>query len=87
MFEAWGRALYRWRWLALGIAVSLTAAAGLWGSGVSARLSDGDNFTPPGSQSLREAALADQAFGRDDADVVILYRSPAMFTCGTQSCS
>ena len=75
MFETCGRALYRWRWLVLGIMVTLTAAAGLWGSGVSARLSDGDNFTPPASQSQHEANVADQVFGRNEADVVVLYRS------------
>src|SRR5215470_128829 len=75
MFEAFGRALCRWRWLVLGIVVAATAAAGLWGSGVSARLSDGDNFTPPASQSQREANVADQVFGRNEADVVVLYRS------------
>ena len=53
MFETCGRALYRWRWLVLGTMVALTAAAGLWGSGVSARLSDGDNVTPPASQPAR----------------------------------
>ena len=75
MFEAFGRALCRWRWLVLGIMVVATAAAGLWGSGVSARLSDGDNFTPPASQSQHEANVADQVFGRNEADVVVLYRS------------
>ena len=68
MFETCGRALYRWRWLVLGIMVALTAAVGLWGSGVSARLSDGDNFTPPASQSQHESNVADQVFGRNEAD-------------------
>src|SRR5580693_3065241 len=78
MFQAWGRVLYRWRWLSLGIVVVLTAAAGLWGTGVSGRLSSGDNFTPPASESQREADVAGQVFGRDDADVVVLYRSATM---------
>jgi trehalose monomycolate/heme transporter len=78
MFEAWGRIVYHWRWLLLGIVVVLTAAAGLWGTGVSARLSSGDSFTPLSSPSQREADLAGQVFGRDDADVVVLYRSAAM---------
>ena len=38
MFETCGRALYRWRWLVLGLVVALTAAAGLWGSGVGSTL-------------------------------------------------
>jgi RND superfamily putative drug exporter len=39
------------------------------------KLSSGNSFTPPASQSQREADQASQAFGRNDADVVVLYRS------------
>src|SRR5271154_7070007 len=75
MFEAWGRALYRRRRLTLGLTLVFVA---VWGTGVFAKLSSGDNFTPPDSQSQQEANQAAQAFGRNDADVVVLYRSAAM---------
>jgi RND superfamily putative drug exporter len=78
MFEAWGRALYRRRRLALGLTLVLVAFAAVWGTGVFGKLSSGDNFTPPASQSQREANQADQVFGRNDADVVVLYRSASM---------
>ena len=78
MFEAWGRALYRRRRLALGLTLVLVAFAAVWGTGVFGKLSSGDNFTPPASQSQREASQADQVFGRNDADVVVLYRSASM---------
>jgi trehalose monomycolate/heme transporter len=78
MFEAWGRVLYRRRRLALGLTLVLMAFAAVWGTGVFGRLSSGDNFTPPASQSQREASQADQVFGRNDADVVVLYRSARM---------
>jgi trehalose monomycolate/heme transporter len=78
MFEAWGRALYRARRLTLGIAAGFVAFAAIWGTGVFGKLTSGDNFTPSASQSQREANVADQAFGRNDADVVVLYRSAAM---------
>ncbi|MGH3255966.1 MAG: MMPL family transporter, partial [Streptosporangiaceae bacterium] len=52
--------------------------AAVWGTGVFGRLSSGDNFTPPSSQSQREANQADQVFGRNEADVVVLYRSATM---------
>ncbi len=78
MFEAWGRILYRRRRLALGLTLALVAFAAVWGTGVFGALSSGDNFTPPASQSQREADQASQVFGRDDADVVVLYRSAAM---------
>src|SRR5690349_4867138 len=69
MFEAWGRALYTRRRLTLGIALVLVAFAAVWGTGVFGKLSSGNSFTPPASQSQREADQASQAFGRNDADV------------------
>jgi RND superfamily putative drug exporter len=75
MFEAWGRALYTRRRLTLGLALVLVAFAAVWGTGVFGKLSSGDSFTPPASQSQREADQASQVFGRNDADVVVLYRS------------
>jgi uncharacterized membrane protein YdfJ with MMPL/SSD domain len=78
MFEAWGRALYRRRRLALGLTLVFVAFAAVWGTGVFGKLSSGDNFTPPASQSQREANQAAGVFGRNDADVVVLYRSASM---------
>jgi hypothetical protein len=72
MFEAWGRALYTRRRLTLGIALVLVAVAAVWGTGVFGKLSSGNSFTPPASQSQREADQASRAFGRNDADVVVL---------------
>ena len=78
MFEAWGRALSRRRRLTLAITLLFVAFAGVWGTGVFGKLSSGDNFTPPASQSQHEANVADQVFGRNDADVVVLYHSATM---------
>ena len=78
MFEAWGRILYRRRRLTLVVTLVLVAFAAVWGTGVFGQLSSGNDFTPPASQSQREAGQAAQAFGRNDADVVVLYRSATM---------
>jgi trehalose monomycolate/heme transporter len=78
MFEAWGLTLFRRRRLTLVIALLFVAFAGAWGTGVFGQLSSSDNFTPPDSQSQHEANLAGQVFGRNDADVVVLYHSGAM---------
>ena len=78
MFEAWGRALARRRRLTLALTLLFVAFAGIWGTGVFGKLSSGDNFTPPASESQREANQAEQVFGRNDADVVVLYRSATM---------
>src|SRR5271156_6540552 len=78
MFEAWGRVLARRRRRTLIITLLFVAFAGAWGTGVFGHLSAGDNFTPPSSPSQREASQAAQVFGRNDADVVVLYRSASM---------
>jgi RND superfamily putative drug exporter len=78
MFEAWGRGMYRARRLTVVIAVLFAVAAGVWGTGVFSKLTSGNTFTPPNSQSNQESNLAASVFGRNDADLVVLYHSPAM---------
>jgi trehalose monomycolate/heme transporter len=78
MFEAWGRSLARRRRLVLALTLVFVAVAAAWGTGVFGRLSSGDDFTPPASQSQHEANAADQVFGRNGADVVVLYHSAAL---------
>ena len=75
MFEAWGRFIYRRRRLVLLTAAIAVAGAAAWGSGVFGSLQSGGGFTAPGSQSQQASDLATRAFGRDTADVVVLYRS------------
>ena len=78
MFEAWGRGLYRARRLTLVLAAAFAVAAGVWGTGVFSKLTSGNTFTPPSSESNRESALATSVLGRNAADVVVLYHSAAM---------
>ena len=75
MFETWGRVMYRRRRLTLVIAAIGIVFAGVWGTQVFGALTSGNSFTPPNSQSQREADLAASTFGRNSADVVVLYRS------------
>jgi len=78
VFEAWGRFIYRRRRLVLLAAVVAVAGAAVWGTGVFGSLQSGGGFTAPGSQSEQASNLATRAFGRDTADVVVLYRSATM---------
>jgi RND superfamily putative drug exporter len=78
VFERWGLAISRRRWPVLGAALILVTLAAVWGTGVFSRLLTSDSFIAPGSQSETSATLAAQAFGRDDGDVVVLYRSPRL---------
>jgi trehalose monomycolate/heme transporter len=78
VFEAWGRFIYRRRRLVLLAAVVAVVGAAVWGTGVFGSLQSGGGFSAPGSQSERAGNLATKAFGRDTADIVVLYRSATM---------
>jgi RND superfamily putative drug exporter len=73
MFESWGKFIFRRRRLVLAVAFIAIAAAAVWGTGVFRALQSSGGFTPPSSQSQQEANIAARAFGRDSADVVVLY--------------
>ena len=75
MFESWGRLVYARRRLVLALAGLVVVAAAVWGTGVFGALQSGGGFTPPGSQSQQESNLAARTFGRNTADVVVLYTS------------
>ena len=78
MFEAWGRFIFRRRRLVLLASAIAVVGAAVWGTGVFGSLQSGGGFTAPGSQSQQASDLATKAFGRDTADVVVLYRSATM---------
>jgi RND superfamily putative drug exporter len=73
MFESWGRFVFRRRRLVLLLALLVIAAGAAWGTGVFRVLQSSGGFTPPTSESQQEASIATRAFGRDSADIVVLY--------------
>jgi uncharacterized membrane protein YdfJ with MMPL/SSD domain len=80
MFQAWGHLVYRRRRLVLAIAGIAVVFAGVWGTGVFAKLQTAGGYTAPNSQSQHEAELASRAFGRDTGDVAVLYSSNTLTT-------
>jgi trehalose monomycolate/heme transporter len=78
VFESWGRVVYARRRLVLILAAIVVVGAAVWGTGVFGSLQSAGGFTAPGSQSQQESDLAARAFGRDAADVVVLYSSPRL---------
>src|SRR5262245_49984526 len=78
MFESWGRLMYARRRLVLVLAGLVVVAAAVWGTQVFGALQSSGGFTAPGSQSQQESDLAARMFGRDGADVVVLYSSPRL---------
>ena len=80
MFESWGRLVYARRRVVLALAGLVVVAAAVWGTGVFGALQSGGGFTPPDSQSQQESNLAARTFGRNAADVVVLYTSRTLTT-------
>jgi trehalose monomycolate/heme transporter len=74
MFETLGRVAYRRRRWVLAAALAFLTFAGVWGTGVFGSLTSG-GFEDPHSESARSDATVAADLGRDDADVVVLYRS------------
>ena len=75
MFESWGRFVYARRRLVLPWPAWWWWPRRSGGPACSAPCSPAAASPPPGSQSQQESNLAARAFGRDTADVVVLYRS------------
>jgi trehalose monomycolate/heme transporter len=78
VFESWGRVVYARGRLVLILAAIVVVAAAVWGTRVFGALQSAGGFSAPGSQSQQESDLAGRAFGRDAADVVVLYSSPRL---------
>ena len=80
MFETWGRGLYRARKWTLVIAVLFAVAAGVWGTGVFSKILHrrGQQLHNAAEQPEIPSSLAASVFGRNDADVVVLYHSATM---------
>src|SRR5262249_42310215 len=75
MFDGWGRAVYRRRWLVLAIAAIGMVGFVVWGTGGFGALQKAGGFNAPGSHSEQESWLAAKTFGRNSGDVVVLYSS------------
>jgi len=74
MLERLGHLTYtRRRWV-LALAGLFVVVAAVWGTSVFGRLVGG-GFTDPGADSSKAVTVADAAFGRSAADVVVLYSS------------
>ncbi|WP_394614755.1 MMPL family transporter [Lentzea sp. JNUCC 0626] len=73
MFAKWGSIAYRRRWVVLVATVLLAVVGGVWGLGVFDKLSQG-GYEAPSSEAARADKVAEEAFGRQNGDVIVIYR-------------
>ncbi|MFN3003869.1 MMPL family transporter [Mycolicibacterium wolinskyi] len=75
MFAWWGRTVYRFRYIVIGVMVALCLGGGVYG------ISLGDNVTQSGfydegSQSVKASLLADEVYGRDRTSHIVAILTP-----------
>ncbi|WNV91397.1 MMPL family transporter [Umezawaea sp. Da 62-37] len=75
MFAKWGSLAYHRRWVVLIAIVLLSVGGGIWGLGVFDKLSQG-GYDAPGSEAARANQVAQDAFGRQGGDVIVIYTAP-----------
>ena len=76
MFAWWGRTVYRYRYIVIGLMVTLCIGGGIFGMDLGKHVTQ-SGFYDEGSQSVRASLLADGAYGRDTSGhIVAIYTAP-----------
>ena len=64
MFAWWGRTVYRYRYIVIGVMVALCLGGGVFGITLGQHVTQ-SGFYDEGSQSVHASVVADKAYGRD----------------------
>ena len=76
MFAWWGRTVYRYRYIVIGVMVALCLGGGVYGISLGQHVTQ-SGFYDEGSQSVHASVLADKAYGRDTSGHIIgIYTAP-----------
>ena len=76
MFAWWGRTVYRYRFIVIGIMVALCLGGGVFGMSLGSHVTQ-SGFYDDGSESARASRLADEVYGRDTSGhIVAIYTAP-----------
>ena len=76
MFAWWGRTVYRYRNIVIGLMVALCIGGGIFGMDLGKHVTQ-SGFYDEGSQSVKASLIADAAYGRDTSGhIVAIYTAP-----------
>ncbi|MEB3980543.1 MMPL family transporter [Mycobacterium sp. 663a-19] len=76
MFAWWGRTVYRYRYIVIGVTVALCLLGGVFGLSLGKHVTQ-SGFYDDGSQSVKASVLGDQTYGRDrTSHVVATFTAP-----------
>ena len=76
MFAWWGRTVYRYRFIVIGVMVALCVGGGIFGMDLGKHVTQ-SGFYDDGSQSVKASLIADAAYGRDTSGhIIAIYTAP-----------
>jgi uncharacterized membrane protein YdfJ with MMPL/SSD domain len=76
VFAWWGRTVYRYRYIVIGVMVALCLGGGVFGISLGSHVTQ-SGFYDDGSQSVHASVVADKAYGRDTSGHIIgIYTAP-----------
>jgi trehalose monomycolate/heme transporter len=76
VFAWWGRTVYQYRYIVIGVMVALCLGGGVFGISLGSHVTQ-SGFYDDGSQSVHASLLADQTYGRDTSGHIIgIYTAP-----------
>ncbi|HEX7429730.1 MAG TPA: MMPL family transporter [Mycobacterium sp.] len=76
MFAWWGRTVYRYRFIVIGVMVALCLGGGIYGISLGQHVTQ-SGFYDDGSESVHASVLADETYGRDTSGHIIgIYTAP-----------
>ncbi|OBG99565.1 hypothetical protein A5696_17980 [Mycobacterium sp. E2699] len=76
MFAWWGRTVYRYRYIVIGVMVALCLGGGVFGMSLGKHVTQ-SGFYDDGSQSVKASVLGDQTYGRDrTSHIVATFTAP-----------
>jgi trehalose monomycolate/heme transporter len=76
VFAWWGRTVYRYRYIVIGVMVALCLGGGVFGISLGSHVTQ-SGFYDDGSQSVHASVVADKAYGRDTSGHIIgVYTAP-----------
>ncbi len=76
MFAWWGRTVYRYRYIVIGVTVALCLGGGIFGLSLGEHVTQ-SGFYDDGSQSVKASILGDKVYGRDrTGHIVAIFKAP-----------
>ncbi|WP_162462627.1 MMPL family transporter [Mycolicibacterium sp. CBMA 234] len=75
MFAWWGRTVYRFRYIVIGVLVAMCLGGAVYGSSLGEHVTQ-SGFYNEGSESVSASVLGDEVYGRDRTSLVVAILTP-----------